>query len=180
MQRSTNIKWSELKVGLVVIISVGIIAAAVVSFVYKARPEILQGPVETRPVAGHSLRNVLLAFLAAAVLTGGVVSWFASGDPDGLEWSIAKVTGKDELKGPEHGIHGMLAAMQEKIAFLPNYSFKIPAEAKSDGPGAEGGAKSKGEGSKLGTSLSGIVGGLITLVIVFLAGFLLKRRSRAA
>lgn len=163
----------------------GFVTAAVVSFVYKARPEILQGPAETRPVAGHSLRNVLLAFLAAAVLTGGVVSWFASGDPDGLEWSIAKVTGKDEWKGPEDGIHGMLAAMQEKIVFLPDYSFRKPAEAKSGGPGAERGAKSKGEakkgeGSKLGTSLSGIVGGLITLVIVFLAGFLLKRRSRAA
>ncbi|MBI3620696.1 MAG: MCE family protein [Nitrospirae bacterium] len=34
MQRSSNIKWSELKVGLVVIISVGIIATAVVSFGY--------------------------------------------------------------------------------------------------------------------------------------------------
>ena len=34
MQRSTNIRWSELKVGVVVIISVGIIAAAVVSYGY--------------------------------------------------------------------------------------------------------------------------------------------------
>ena len=34
MQRSTNIKWSELKVGLVVLFSVGIIAAAVVSYGY--------------------------------------------------------------------------------------------------------------------------------------------------
>ncbi|MBS1244608.1 MAG: cobalamin [Deltaproteobacteria bacterium] len=163
----------------------GFVTAAVVSFVYKARPDILQGPGETRPVPGCSLRNVLLAFLAAAVLTGGVVSWFASGDPDGLEWSIAKATGTDESMGPDHGIHGMLAALQEKIAFLPGYSFKKPAEAKRERPGAEGGAKPegegrKGEGSKLGTSLSGIVGGLITLVIVFLAGILLKRRSRAA
>jgi len=163
----------------------GVVTAAVVTFVYKARPEILQAAVEPLPVAGHPLRNVLLAFLAAAVLTGGVVSWFASGDPDGLEWSISKVTGKDELKGPEHGIHGVLAALQEKIAFLPDYSFKKPAEAKSEDPGAEGGAKpegeaGKGEGSKMGTSVSGIVGGLITLVIVFLAGFLLKRRSQAA
>ena len=34
MQRSTNIRWSELKVGLVVIVSVGIVAAAVVSYGY--------------------------------------------------------------------------------------------------------------------------------------------------
>ena len=163
----------------------GFATAAVVSFVYKARPEILQGAVEARPVAEHSMRNVLLAFLAAAVLTGGVVSWFASGDPDGLEWSIAKVTGKDEWKGPEQGIHGMMAALQEKVAFLPDYSFRKPAEAKGEGPppqgesGREGNAK-KEEGGKLGTSVSGIVGGLITLVVVFLAGFLLKKRTEAA
>ena len=89
------------------------------------------------------------------------------------------------MTGPEHGIHGMLAALQEKIAFLPDYSFKKPAEAKSERPGAEGGAKPaevarKEEGSKLGTSVSGFVGGLITLALVFLAGFLLKRRSQAA
>lgn len=34
MQRSSNIKWSELKVGLVVVISIGIITAAVISFGY--------------------------------------------------------------------------------------------------------------------------------------------------
>ncbi|MCP2502088.1 MAG: energy-coupling factor ABC transporter permease [Deltaproteobacteria bacterium] len=163
----------------------GVVTAAVVTFVYNARPEILQGAVEVRQVAGPPLRNVLLAFLAAAVLTGGVVSWFASGDPDGLEWAIAKTTGKEELTGPEHGIHGMLTALQEKIAFLPDYSFRKTAEAKSDGHEAEGGAKPeeaarKEEGSKLGTSVSGIVGGLITLALAFLAGFLLKRRSQAA
>ena len=163
----------------------GVVTAAVVTFVRKARPEILQEPAGARPVAGPPLRNVLLAFLAAAVLTGGVVSWFASDDPDGLEWAIAKTTGKEEVTGPGDGVHGMLTALQEKIAFLPDYSFRKRAEAKSGGPGAEGGAKpaegaGKEEGGKLGTSVSGIVGGLITLALVFLAGFLLKRRSQAA
>ena len=138
--------------------------------------------------SGHLGGGLLLTILLgpyAAVLTGGVVSWFASGDPDGLEWAIAKMTGKEEFKGPEHGVHGMLAALQEKIAFLPDYSFRKTAEAKREGapPGEE--AKPEGEGkkeggSKLGTSVSGIVGGLITLVLVFLTGFLLRKRSRAA
>ena len=163
----------------------GVVTAAVVTFVCKARPEILQEAADARPVAGPPLRNVLLAFLAAAVLTGGVVSWFASGDPDGLEWAIAKVTGKEEFKGPEHGVHGMLAALQEKIAFLPDYSFRKTAEAEREGapPGEETkpeGEGKKEEGSKLGTSVSGIVGGLITLVLVFLTGFLLRKRSRTA
>jgi len=163
----------------------GVVTAVVVTFVHKARPEILQGAMEARPVGIHPVRNVLLAFLAAATLTGGVVSWFASADPDGLEWSIAKVTGKDELKGPDHGVHGMLAALQEKIAFLPDYTFRKSEETKNVEPGPESGAgptagEKKEEGGKLGTSVSGIVGGLITLAIVFLTGFLLKRRSGVA
>ncbi len=163
----------------------GFVTAGIIAFVYKARPEILQGAKEARPIGGHSVRNVLLAFLAAAVLTGGVVSWFASGDPDGLEWAITKVTGQEEFKGPEHGVHGVLAALQDKIAFLPDYSFRKTAEVKREGalPGGEAkqeGEGKKEEGSKLGTSVSGIVGDLITLALVFLTGFLLRKRSRAA
>lgn len=31
-----------------------------------------------------------------AFIIGGVISWFASENPDGLEWSISKVTRKAE------------------------------------------------------------------------------------
>jgi cobalt/nickel transport system permease protein len=163
----------------------GFVTAVVVSFVSTARPEILQGAVGARPTRSRPLRNVLLGFLAAAALTGGVLSWFASGEPDGLEWSVAKAAGTEEVKRPVRGIHGVLASLQEKIAFFPDYSFRKPAKAESEGGRKEGAAKAgegaeKEDGSKLGTSVSGIVGGLITLAVVFLTGFLLKRQSRAA
>jgi len=163
----------------------GVVTAAIVSFVYKARPEMVQVAVESRPVAGHPLRNVLLAFLAAAILAGGVASWFSSGDPDGLEWSIANITGKAEPEEREDGVHRVLALLQRKIAFLPEYSFRNLEERKRENttpredPAREGEANREG-GGRLGTSVSGIVGGTITLALVFLTGFLLKRRSRAA
>ena len=154
----------------------GIATATIVAFVFNARPEIIQSAFETRPIGIHPVRNVIVAFMAAAILTGGIVSWYASKNPDGLEWAIAKVTGKEELKGPEHGLHGILSALQEKTAFLPDYSFKKPAEVKESGAQPEG-EKKKDEGSKLGTSVSGIFGGLLTLAIVFLTGFVIKRRT---
>jgi cobalt/nickel transport system permease protein len=43
--------------------------------------------------AGISLRNVLVGFVALAIVTGGALSWFASAYPDGLERSIEIVTG---------------------------------------------------------------------------------------
>jgi cobalt/nickel transport system permease protein len=126
---------------------------------------------------------VVLGFLAAAVITGGILSWFASEHPDGLEWSITRVTGQEELKGNEQGLHGTLAALQKKLAFLPDYSFKKAEEAKPSEKAAESTAagrhnteEKKLDRSKLGTSVSGIVGGTITLALCFLIGFILKRR----
>ena len=112
----------------------GFVTAAVVSFVCKARPDIIQGAPEACPAGGHPVRSVLLGFLAVALVTGGIVSWFASKNPDGLEWAIARVTGKGELKGPEQGVHGALSALQAKTAFLPDYAFRKPAEGKDEAP----------------------------------------------
>jgi cobalt/nickel transport system permease protein len=148
----------------------GLVTVAVVSFVYKARPEILQIALEARPIGTHPVRNVLLAFLAAAFLTGGIVSWYASENPDGLEWAIAKVTGKEELKGSEQGLYGMLASLQEKTAFLPDYSFK-----KSDEP-----VKETAGGTRLGTSIAGILGAMMTLAVAFIIGIVLKKREQTA
>ena len=149
----------------------GLVTATVISFVYKAKPEILLSALESRPIGAHPLRTIILGFLAVTLLTGGVLSWFASERPDGLEWAIAKVTGKkEELKGPEQGLHGTLAAIQEKLAFLPDYSFK---KAPDTNP-----VSKKDESGKLGTSVSGIVGGGLTLGLAFIIGFMLKRRPR--
>ena len=76
-----------------------------------------------------------------AVVAGGMLSWFASTHPDGLEWSIKGVSGKEELEAPKEGVHGAMAWIQEKLAFLPDYNFKKPEEEKSGKPEAEKGGK---------------------------------------
>lgn len=169
----------------------GVVTASIVAFVSKARPEILQHAIEARPMGNYQMRNILIAFLVAAFLTGGLVSWFTSKNHDGLEWAIAKVTGKEELEGSKQGLHGLLATIQEATAFLPDYSFKKAAESdkvetqqqtgevKKEAAKPEGEQK-KDEGGKLGTSLAGVVGTFMVLALVFLSGFALKRRSQPA
>ena len=157
----------------------GIVTAGVVSFVYKARPDILLGALQARPIGSHPLRKLLLAFLAAAILGGGILSVFASKNPDGLEWAIARATGKEEFKGSQQGIHGALAALQERLAFLPDYSFRKPAEHINEGPKSESGKK-MGDAGNLGTSVAGLVGAMLTLALAFLGGFLLKKRNQPA
>jgi cobalt/nickel transport system permease protein len=160
----------------------GLVTASVTSFIYNAKPEIMQSAMEARPLAAHPIRTIVLTFLAVTLLTGGVLSWFASKHPDGLEWSITKVTGQKELKSPEHGVHGTLANLQEKLSFLPDYSFRKQVESPASVPAMQDQKpeEKKPEGSKLGTSVSGIVGGSLTLGLSFLIGFILKRRNRTA
>jgi len=157
----------------------GVVTAAVVSFVAVARPEIIRGATESVSLDSLPLRNVFLSFLVATLLTGGVVSWFASENPDGLEWAIAKVTGSEEVTGTEDGVHSMLAGLQEKLAFLPDYSFKENAAPAEEGVAYAGEAKAD-ETARLGTSVAGGVGALLTLVLAFFIGFILKRRQQAA
>lgn len=153
----------------------GAVTAAVVNFVRAARPDLI-GNARTPSRQQRSLRPLLVAFLAAFLLTGGIVSWFASSNPDGLEWAITKVTGHEELAAPASPLHGALAAAQGRIALLPDYSFGTPVQ--DDAPSSPDSAVQ--QDGRLGTSLSGILGGLTTLALVAAIGLLLKRRALPA
>jgi cobalt/nickel transport system permease protein len=156
----------------------GLATAAVISFVAKARPEVLPTAPETG--GSVSIRPVVIGLALAAVVIGGVASWFASTHPDGLEWSMAKVSGKAELESPGAGIHESLAKVQEKTAFLPDYGFKPVKTAPETAVPAEHAAAPEPEpwpAVNAGTSLAGIVGGFITLGLACLVGVALKTRS---
>ncbi len=148
----------------------GFVTAGVINYVKAARPEILAGSASATPVgAGISLRNLLIGFLALAVVTGGALSWFASSYPDGLEGAIVNTTGKGELPEQEHGIPAALKSVQEKTAFLPGYGFKRPAnepEAKKEAP--------SWPAVDAGTSLSGLIGGVLVLGLALGIGWLIR------
>lgn len=149
----------------------GLVTAAVVAFVGRARPEIVSARA-IASVEARSVRPVYIGLIAATLLIGGVVSWFASSHPDGLEWSVEKITGGPDLPAPEKGAHLRLAEIQGKSALLPDYDFKSSATADNDG----------GEVAWLavraGTTVSGIVGGALTMLFAVMAGLLVRRRIR--
>ena len=146
----------------------GIVTTAVVSFVWQASPQILGEPLKMPRAGGMSIRSTLAILLTASLITGGLVSWYASENPDGLEWSMEKVSGKAELEGKDR-THFLLASIQERIAILPDYSFKGTAQDAQAGK--------ENRSARLGTSVSGIVGGAFVLFLAFIVGFTLKRFS---
>lgn len=144
----------------------GVVTALVVSFIYQARPEILEKALQQKPLGDLPVKSLLVSFLVASLLIGGVLSWFVSENPDGLEWSIAKITGSPELPEAGGSEHQQLAKLQEETALLPDYAL----------PAGEGEVESV-VSERIGTSLSGLLGGAMTLVLCSLIGVLLKRRS---
>ena len=141
----------------------GAVTAALVIFLRRARPDLVN---RAAPQAAKS--RVVTGLAVSAVLLAGLLSWFASPRPDGLEWSIAKAAGTAELKAPEGGVHDQFAALQARIAPLPDYD--LPRAR----PAEEG--ETAWPEVNAGKSFAGLVGALATLALVVAAGFLLRRR----
>lgn len=155
-----------LPIHLVIGVVEGLATAAVVSFVQKARPALLSTMTEAGPPV--RVWSVLAGLAVAAAVIGGTISWFASAHPDGLEWSIARVSGQEEVAGGDAGLHVNLAEVQERTAILPDYGFK-DADAAGEEP-----AEEQWPAVSAGTSVSGLVGGTLTLGLVLLTGVVLR------
>ncbi len=117
----------------------GLITAAVLIFVYESRPQLLYSAVaKSEKGARLSFRKTLVVFAVAALLVGGGLSLLASSNPDGLEWSIERLTSSTELEA-EGDIYDSSSSLQDSLSFLADYGF-----ADSD--------------SATGTVVSGLVG----------------------
>ena len=122
----------------------GLITAAVLVFVHEARPELLYCSTEAEKKEGRfTFKNTLVVLAVVTVLIGGGLSLVASSNPDGLEWSIEKITGSTEVES-DGGIYETAGAVQETTALLPDYAFK-------------------GSESSFGTTFSGVVGSVIVV-----------------
>jgi cobalt/nickel transport system permease protein len=145
----------------------GVVTATVVSFVRTTRPGILP---DAAP-AGRSVAGAAGAFLAVALVLGGVGAWFASKNPDGLEWSVARAAAVSETESPSTSIHARLDHWQREIALLPHYGFRDEGAVAAP-PQTMARAE-----ERLGTSVAGVVGGAMTLLFAVLIGFALKARA---
>ena len=153
----------------------GLVTSAVLIFVYEARPELLMD-VDTSDGAVQSkcsLKTTIVILAVVVAIVGGGLSLMASGNPDGLEWSMfgnaesgySENMGLDEEDyGITSGAAEVAGSIQEKTAFLPDYAF-----ANSD--------------SAAGTTVSGLLGSAIVAgvaVLICMAGGFFRKKKVAA
>jgi len=147
----------------------GVITGGFVNYARKTRPEVFE-IAERRNLSPHfSMKELFISIVILTIVTGGIISWFASTHPDGLEWSIEKIYGTIELPEPERGIIPRLKIIQEKTTILPDYKFAIKKseEAKESLPEVD-----------IGTSISGLLGSVMVLGLIFIFGFGIKTICR--
>ena len=140
----------------------GLITAAVLVFVHEARPELLYCSTEAEKKEGRfTFKNTLVVLAVVTVLIGGGLSLVASSNPDGLEWSIEKITGSTEVES-DGEIYETVGSVQETTALLPDYAFK-------------------GSESSFGTTFSGVVGSVILVGVCVGACYAFKffRKKKA-
>ena len=136
----------------------GIATALVVIYVRARMPEVF---AEKSPAGRMSdMRRAVTTFAVLAIIVGGFFAWYASSSPDGLEWSLEGITGSAELEEGDTFLHGLASSVQEKISPMPDYSFR---DDDSSGNAA--------------TTVAGLVGSLITLLIAFALGNILRSRK---
>jgi len=138
----------------------GIVTAAVLVFVYKMRPELLESAAEHKKLPAVSVKKLIITLSVITVVVAGGLSLLASSNPDGLEWAIGKTTGAEALES-SGDVHQGAAVLQENTAIMPDYDFKA------------------GDGS--GTSAAGLIGALITFAVAGVVGAaitIVKKRKK--
>lgn len=143
----------------------GLVTSAVLIFIYKMRPEIMESSYTRTKMEGVPIKKVLVTLLICTLLAGGALSIFASSHPDGLEWSMQGVTGSTELEA-DGKVYDDVAAVQEATVIMPDYNYKSSGE----------------EGAASGTSVAGLIGGALTFGLAGAVGLIIsiyKRRRKA-
>ena len=122
------------------------------------------------------------SLVALGVKAQAYSRWFASVQPDGLEWSIARTTGHPELQATESALHASLSAVQKKLAYMDYKSTLMPNRVRQEvatRPGAGKVAKPVWPAVDAGTSpLTASLAARATLTLV-MGLWLMPRRRKA-
>lgn len=124
-----------LPIHLAIGIGEGFVTAGILQFLHQANPSLLE---VNQSKEKRSWKKDYWVIGGSAVFTGCLLSLLASGNPDGLEWSIEKMM---KIEPVTSQLHRLSAIFQEKMSLLADYSLS--------------------NGGHIGTIISGLVGILV-------------------
>jgi cobalt/nickel transport system permease protein len=148
-------------VHLLVGIMEGVITMTILSYLTVVRPDLMEGLDGQAGLLGR--RGAILSLAVITLITAGGFSLLASGSPDGLEWSYAERPDQPDFKPAVENSDQRIASadqLHSKIAVMPDYS--APGTSQEH-PAPAG-----------WTSLAGIVGSAVCMVVIWLLAKILR------
>jgi cobalt/nickel transport system permease protein len=150
----------------------GLVTVAVLGYLQQARPDIV---LDSLPGKARLSRNaVLITLVVFTVVIGAGFSLLACGFPDGLEWSYAERPDQPDFKSVVENKDPRITAVddfQSKFSPLPDYSLRSSKLGQT--PAQEIGAAAGW------TSFAGVLGSALTMVLIWLTAWLLRRKQSA-
>lgn len=130
----------------------GVATGVVLIFIRKYRPELFGAETAVRG-SGAGIKKAVIGFAIAAAVIAGGLAFLASSNPDGLEWSIEKITGTTDPE-PQHVSAFSTGAgkIQETTSIMPDYD----------------------------NTFAGVAGALMVVVLVWGVSAMLVKRKRPA
>ena len=181
----------------------GLITFAVLTYLRRTRSALLvgatavavcrraaDGPLPAAPAHCAGGRVVAASFVVTAVLLAGVISWFASPQPDGLEWALGRLgQAQRVLPEPKPAVTAV-GQLQDRVTPMKDYTVRraSPADTPHDSAATPGSEAAGGPGSAASTwpnidgwgSLAGLAGTAVVLGVLYGLSRLLRRRRRVA
>jgi len=163
-------------VHLIIGLCEGALTFAVIAYLRRVRPELMGLDPSTQPAtAGRPGFGVVTAsLLVTALLLSGVISWFASSLPDGLEWSYREYHYGTAAQAIDNESPAVAAFDRWQSKWSPLTDYNRREAPLGQVPVGETAQAASGWGS-----LAGILGTVVTLGLVYGASRMMRRTARA-
>ena len=129
-----------------------------------------------------SMGKILIILAAVTIFAGGALSVYASKNPDGLEWSLAKAAGTSEWEA--HGVlYDSAASIQAATALFPDYHVansgdQASLQSRTDGQNPTPEGESDKPGNAVGTSTAGLAGAAGTFILAATSGLVITKTKK--
>lgn len=142
----------------------GILTAAVLIYLRQARPQLIDSRIASPARIGKTA--VCVSLIVMTLIIGCGLSLYASGMPDGLEWSYAERPDQPEFASiisNESKAVSITDKLQSKYSLLPDYTVRASAADQVHGDGW--------------TSFAAVLGSCLTMGSVWLCSWVIRRRN---
>ena len=165
-------------VHLVIALCEGAVTFAVIAYLRHVKPELMGLETTDSPAVTHrpGYGVVTVSLLVTALLMAGVISWFASTVPDGLEWSYLEHrygTVEHNVRN-ESPIVGAVDQWQSKWSLMSDYTSRETPLGTLPTVEGKSGVWPNVDGWR---SLAGVLGTIITLSLLYGVSRMIRRTA---